>query len=489
MPIDTRMAGKPKESDAGVPGEVLDRLARYRSRHLQELITFLEIPSISVDQRYTPAVRRAAEWIRGRIERLNFRVKLFETQGHPIVYAERCPYRTGPTLLIYGHYDVQPPGSPALWKTPPFSPDVRDGAIYARGAMDDKGQMLTYLAALDAIRSVEGELPLNVKLLLEGEEEMGSPGIERFAREHRDLLRADVLALSDSTRFSKNLPTIHYGYRGLINMQIEVMGPTIDVHSGVFGGAVRNPALMLARILCHLKDETGGRVTIPGFYQDVRSAEPWERREVACLPFDAGALREYLGVDSLAPEKGYTALESACFRPTLDVLGISGGYVGEGLKTAIPSKATVKLSLRLVPDQRVEVIGPLVADYVRSLALPGTRVEITRCYGNDPLLVPTETPAMTVAKRAIEYGFGRQPVLVRSGGTMAGVAALHKHSGIEDILMMGWANPEDGAHAPDEHFSLEDFDRGARTVAALLYGLARAKRIRNGQKQLMNSLL
>jgi acetylornithine deacetylase/succinyl-diaminopimelate desuccinylase-like protein len=349
---------------------------------------------------------------------------------------------------------------------------MRDGAIYARGAMDDKGQMLTYLDAIDSIITAEGTLPLNVKLLFEGEEEMGSPNVGRFAQEHRDMLMADVIALSDTTKFTKTLPAIRYGYRGLINMQIEVTGPAFSVHSGMFGGFVRNPAMALARILCHLKDDDSGRITIPGFYDHVRDAEPWERQEVAALPFDDDALRKYLGVDSLAPEKGYTALESMCFRPTLDIGVIWGGYEGEGLKTIIPSKAGVKMSIRLVPDQKAEVIGPVVINYLRSLALPGIRVDITRYYGNDPLLVPTDTPMMAAAKRAIEYGFGRRPALIRTGGTVGAVTALNRQLGIDNILMMGWGNPEDGAHGPNEQFHIEDFSRGTKTVAALLYGLS-----------------
>ncbi|CAJ35427.1 putative peptidase (M20 family), C-terminal fragment [Methanocella arvoryzae MRE50] len=334
--------------------------------------------------------------------------------------------------------------------------------------------MLTYLNTMDSIIAAEGTLPLNVKLLVEGEEEIGSPNIERFAREHRRMLKADTLAMSDTTRYSTRVPAIHYGYRGLVNMQIEVTGPVFSVHSGVFGGIVRNPAMVLARILCHLKDDDG-RVTIPGFYDHVRRVEQWERKEMANLPVDDVALRKYLGVDTLAPEQGYTLLESRYVRPTLDVTGISGGYEGEGMKTIIPHRAGAKVSIRLVPDQKADVIGPLVADYICSLALPGSRVTIPHWYGNDPMLTPTDTPAMAVAKRAIEYGFGRRPVLVRSGGTVGAVTALHRELGIENILMMGWSSPEDGAHAPNEHFSLEDFDRGMKTVAALLYGLAQLK--------------
>lgn len=471
MPADLRTAGKPEESQSAVPERVLDRLAGNRSRYLKELMEFLGIPSVSQDPLYAPEVRKAADWALTRVERLGFSGKLFETPGFPIVYAERCPYKTGPTLLVYGHYDVQPPGPLQAWKTPPFAPTVRDGAVYARGAMDDKGQMLTYLDAIDAILAAEGSLPLNVKLIFEGEEEMGSQNFDRFVQERRDMLRADLIALSDSTKFSPGLPAIRYGYRGLINMQIEVTGPAFSVHSGMFGGFLRNPVTALARILCHLKDEDSGRITIPGFYYQVRDAEAWERQEVAALPFDSDALRRYLGVDSLAPEKGYSALESMCFRPTLDVGGIWGGYEGEGLKTIIPSRAGAKVSIRLVPDQKVDVIGPLVRDYLRSLALPGVQVKITRFYGNDPLLLPTDSQAMEAAKRAIEYGFGRRPALIRMGGTVGAVTALHRQLGIEDILMLGWGNPEDGAHAPDEHFYLEDFSRGAKTVAALLYGL------------------
>ncbi len=449
-------------------------MKKNHRRYLKDLSQFLRIPSISADPAFTPDVRRAAEWVLARTERMGFTGSLFETKGQPVVYAERCPYETTPTLLVYGHYDVQPPGSPLLWETPPFAPDVRDGAIYARGATDDKGQMLTYLNAMDAAIAANGELPINVKLLFEGEEEVGSPGIGAFAREHRGKLKADVLAISDGSKFNKNLPAIRYGYRGLVYLQIEVRGPASGVHSGAFGGVVRNPATELARILCRMKDGNG-RITIPGFYDRVRGMEPWERKEMAALPFDANRIREYLGVDALAPEDGYSVLESMLFRPTMDVDGIWGGYEGEGQKTIIPPVAGAKVSMRLVPDQRADMIGTLAADYVRSLAPPGVRVAITRYYGDDPMLVPTDTPAMTVAKRAIEYGFGRRPVLIRSGGTIGAVTALHRQLGIDDILLMGWGNPEDGAHSPNEHFSIEDFDKGAKTAAALLYGLAREK--------------
>jgi len=453
--------------------EVLTKIDAGRQRAVDELAELLRIPSVSTDPRHTADVRRAAEWTVERLKRLGFQTTLHETSRHPVIYGELLRDPDLPTLLIYGHYDVQPPDPLDEWVSPPFSPTMRDGFIYARGATDNKGQFFTYLKALEALLLVEGRLPLNVKALIEGEEEIGSPSLRSFSESHGDDLRADAVAISDGSQFASGIPAITYGLRGLSYFQVDIQGPRFDLHSGSFGGVVANPVQVLADMLARLK-RPDGTVAIPGFYDDVLELERWERKEMAALPFDEAQLKNYLGVEVLVGEAGYTPIERKCARPTLDVNGIWGGFSGEGAKTVIPAKAGAKVSMRLVPRQRAATIDRLFEEFIRAQAPPGVKVRVTSIHGNDPALIARDEPGVQAAARAIEIGFGRRPVFIREGGSIPIVTLFKDLLGYRNILLLGWGSPDDGAHSPNERFSLEDFYRGIRSAAALLYELPEA---------------
>lgn len=454
-----------------IPKETLEKIDGNRQRYVDELLGFLRIPSVSTYTRHASDVRRAAEWVFNHCKRLEFQSKIYETARHPVVFGECCPYPDRPTLLIYGHYDVQPPEPLEEWITPPFSPTVRDGYVYARGASDDKGQFFTYLKAIEAVLAVGGKLPVNVKILVEGEEEIGSPNLGPFLKEHQKELRADAVVVSDGSQFSQGTPAITYGLRGLSYLQLDVKGPRIDLHSGSFGGLVANPVQALAHMLAKLKNPDGS-VAVPGFYDDVAPLEEWEREEMASLSFDEANLKAYLGVTELVGEAEYSPLERKTARPTLDINGVWGGFSGEGAKTVIPAKAGAKVSMRLVPHQRTETINRLFQDYIRSLTPAGVKVEITELHGADPVLVSRDQPSVQAAAKAIETGFGKSPVYIREGGSIPIVNLFQETLNVDSILMMGWGSPDDGAHSPNERFSLADFHRGIRSAAALLYNLA-----------------
>lgn len=454
-----------------IPREILDKIDINRTRYVDELLGFLRIPSVSTISGYATDVQKAADWVFNRLKRLGFQTKVFKTDGHPIVYADCCGIPNRPTLLIYGHYDVQPPDPLKEWITPPFSPTIRDGYVYARGATDDKGQFFTYLKAIEAILAVEGKLPINIKVLVEGEEEIGSPNLGPFMKSHQDMLKADAVAISDGSQFVHGMPAITYGLRGLAYFQIDVQGPRFDLHSGSFGGVVANPVQVLAEILAQLKnkDET---VAIPGFYDDVVEMEQWERDEMASLHFDEVKLKDYLGVDKLVGENGYTPMERKSARPTLDVNGIWGGFSGEGAKTIIPAKAGAKVSMRLVPNQQSTTVNRLFEEFVRSITPQGVRVEIKELHGADPVLISRDQKSVQSVAKAIETGFGKAPVFIREGGSIPIVNLLKEVLKTDSILLMGWGSPDDGAHSPNERFCLDDFHQGIRSAAALFYELA-----------------
>ncbi len=465
--------------DRPVPGAIVKHIDGSQQKYIDELCEFLRIPSISTLPAYNEETRSAAKWALALAERLGFNACMYETPGHPIVYAELCPHKDAPTLLIYGHYDVQPPDPVDQWQSPPFSPEIRDGHVYARGATDDKGQLLTYFNAIGSILATEGELPLNVKIVLEGEEEIGSIHFGAFIKAHKEMLKADVVALSDGSKYTDDLPCICCGVRGLLYTQIEVDGPAHDAHSGIYGGALVNPAFALTRILHHLKD-SHGKIKVPGFYDRVRDIEPWEREQMASLPYDEEEEKARLGVDVLVPEEGYTVQESTRARPTLDINGIWGGFEGSGSKTIIPAHVGAKVSMRLVPDQDPDEILELFEAFVQSQAIPGVKVKAFQVEGSSKgLVVPRKSAAMEAAVRAIEYGFGRQPVIVREGGSIGAVVAMKEGLGIDDILMLGWGNPGDLLHAPNEHFSLENYRKGTLSVAALIYGLSAGRPLKS----------
>ena len=454
-----------------IPKETLTKIDGNRHRYVDELLGFLRIPSVSTYTRHATDVRRAAEWVFNHLRRLEFQSKLIETERHPVVYGEHCPHPDGPTLLIYGHYDVQPPEPLEEWITPPFTPSIRDGYVYARGASDDKGQFFTYLKAIEAVLAVTGKLPINVKVLVEGEEEIGSPNLGPFLKEHKNQLKADVVAVSDSSQFTHGIPAVTYGLRGLSYLQLDIQGPRIDLHSGSFGGLVANPLQVLADMISKLKNPDG-TIAIPNFYDDVLPLEDWEREEMASLPFDETHLKEYLGVAGLVGEADYSPMERKTARPTLDVNGMWGGFSGEGAKTVIPAKAGAKVSMRLVPNQKPDVINKLFKDYVRSLSPNGVKVQITELHGAEPVLVSRDQASVRAAAKAIETGFGKAPVFIREGGSIPIVNLFKEVLDLDSILLMGWGNPDDGAHSPNERFSLDDFHHGIRSAAALLYELA-----------------
>ena len=455
---------------AMVPHKVLDEISANRQRYVEELAEFLRIPSVSTEPDHAADIRQAAIWVVNKLQKLNFQVELRETARHPVVYGHLVIDASLPTLLIYGHYDVQPPDPLDEWITPPFSPSIRDGHIYARGATDNKGQCLTYLEAMEAMLSVTGRLPLNVKVLIEGEEEIGSPNLGPFLQENREYLQTDVIAISDGSQFASGIPAITYGLRGLSYLEIQVQGPRFDLHSGSFGGVVANPVQVLAEMMARLKN-TDGTVAIPGFYDHVLELRPEERQEMTNLPVDEVQLRKYLGVDQLVGEPDYSIVERRTTRPTLDINGIWGGFAGEGAKTIIPAKAGAKVSMRLVPNQRSSTINERFKSFIHSIAPSAVTIQISEMHGSDPVLIERNQPAMEAAARAIEFGFDKKPVFIREGGSIPIVGLFKEVLDCGSILLLGWGSPDDGAHSPNERFSLEDFHRSICSVAALFYSL------------------
>ncbi len=451
-----------------------ERISSYISANIErftaELAQFLSIPSISTLSEHAKDVQSGAEWVLDQLKKCGFSGGIYPTERHPIVLARSPEVSGAPVLLIYGHYDVQPVDPLDEWKTPPFSPDIREGFIYARGASDDKGQFLTYIKAVEAVLGASGKLPINIIVLAEGEEEIGSPNLERFLVDHRDELRADAVAISDSSQLAPGIPAITYGLRGLSYLQVDIRGPRFDLHSGSFGGIVHNPAQVLADILHKMKNPDG-TVAIPGFYDDVLGLEDWEREEMASSPPDIDKLKNYLGVSELTGERGYTATERSTARPTLDINGVWGGFSGEGAKTIIPARAGAKVSMRLVPNQSFEKINQLFSRFVTELCPAGANAEVSGLYHSDPVLIKRNTPSMLAAERAIETGFGKKPRFKREGGSIPVVNQIRKHLDQENILLLGWGSPDDGAHSPNERFFLDDFYRGIVSAAALFHAM------------------
>ncbi|MEN2981551.1 MAG: dipeptidase [Thermus sp.] len=423
---------------------------------LEPLLEFLSIPSVSTDPRHRDDVRRAALWLKERLEALGFRAELHETPLHPILYAERLLDPEAPTVLVYGHYDVQPPDPLELWESPPFSPTVREGRVYARGASDDKGQLWAHVAALEGL-----EARVNLKFLVEGEEEIGSPHLLPFVRAHRERLRADVVLVSDGAMFAPHTPTLTYGLRGLCYLELRLRGARRDLHSGAFGGVAPNPIQALGWILARLKDGATGKVLIPGFYDRVRPVSEEEKRLWPSL--DEEALKGELGVEVLPGEEGYSPLERLWARPTLDPNGIFGGYQGEGSKTVIPAEAGLKLSMRLVPDQDPEEVADLAEAYLKALCPPGYRMEVRRLHGGKPVLTDPQSPPMRLMARALEEVWGRPPVYAREGGTIPVVAELQEALGAP-VVLLGLGLNDDNLHAPNEKFDLVNLEKGILAI-------------------------
>jgi len=460
---------------AMVPHHVIDEISRNRQRYVEELTEFLRIPSVSTESDHAADTRQGALWVLNKLQKLGFQAELHETARHPVVCGHIVTDARLPTILIYGHYDVQPPDPLDEWITPPFSPSIRDGYIYARGATDNKGQCLTYLEAIEAMLSVTGRLPLNVKVLIEGEEEIGSPNLGSFLQENRTYLETDVIAISDGSQFAPGIPAITYGLRGLCYLEIQVQGPRFDLHSGTFGGVVANPVQVLAEMMARLKNPDG-TVAIPGFYDSVLEVRPEERQEMSNLPVDEVQLKDYLGVTELVGEPDYGTMERRTARPTLDVNGIWGGFAGEGAKTIIPAKAGAKVSMRLVPNQRSSTINEQFKSFIQSIAPSAVKIQISEMHGSDPVLIERNQPAMEAAAKAIEFGFAKKPVFIREGGSIPIVGLFKEVLDCGSILLLGWGSPDDGAHSPNERFSLEDFHRAICSVVALFYSLEESYR-------------
>ncbi len=430
----------------------------------KELFELLRIPSVSTDSKHKGDVKKAAQFLISQLEEIGLdEVTLHETPGHPIITAQKCPHDDRPTVLIYGHYDVQPSDPDDLWETPPFEPTVKDGRVYARGASDDKGQAFTHVKAIEAYMKTGTDLPVNVKFILEGEEEIGSPNLVPFIKENKDLLECDMVLISDTAMFGEDQPSITYGLRGLAYMEVHVTGPNRDLHSGVYGGAVENPANVLAEIISKLKDENGV-IQVEGFYDDVAPMTDEMREAYKQLPFDEEEYKKNLNLKALHGEKGYSTLERASARPTLDVNGMWSGYQGEGAKTVLPAKAGAKISMRLVPDQDPKKIAKLFADHVKSLAPDTVTVEVEEHHGGHPVVIDLEFYGLQAAAKAFEEVYDKEVLFSREGGSIPIVADFKKVLGVNSILM-GFGLTKDALHSPNESFSLKDFHRGIQTSA------------------------
>ncbi len=451
-----------------------DYLEQHRERFQRELCDLLRIPSISASSANRDDVRRAAQWVADQFRPLNLKVELVETAGHPIVYAESPAVLGAPTVLVYGHYDVQPPDPLKEWISPPFEPTIRDGNLYARGSTDDKGQVLTHIKSAEAWIKSQGKLPLQLKFLIEGEEEVGSTHLEEFIAKNRTRLACDCVVISDTSQFAAGLPAITYGLRGLAYFELNLMGPSQDKHSGTFGGAVANPANALCSMLSALINERG-QVQIPGFYDDVEPLTPRERDEFRKLPFDERDFMRKLGVEGLRGEEGYSTLERRWSRPTFDINGMLSGYTGEGAKTVLPARAMAKFSFRLVPKQDPKKISAALEQRLRELCPKGIKMELVGSHGAPGVVVPLDSPYVAAAERAIEQGFGKRPVFMREGGSIPVVATFHDLLGV-DTLLLGWGLDDDNAHSPNEKFCLADFHRGIKASAHLWQELGQLKR-------------
>ena len=435
-----------------------------QDRFLSELFELLRIPSVSADSKHKGDVRKAAEYVVQKLKEAGAgKVQLMETKGHPIVYGEKLIDASKPTVLVYGHYDVQPPDPLNLWTSPPFEPTVRDGKIYARGSADDKGQFYMHIKAFE-IMMKHNLLSCNIKFMIEGEEEVGSDNLGTFVKENKNLLKADVILISDTSLISLDQPSITAGLRGLSYMEVEVTGPNRDLHSGVYGGAVANPANVLAKMVASLHDENG-RVTIPGFYDKVVELSSTEREALNKAPFDLNEYKKDLGIDEIQGEKGYTTLERTGIRPTLDVNGIWGGYTGEGAKTVLPSKASAKISMRLVPNQRPDEITELFTKHFISIAPKSVKVKVIAHHGGEAAVTPTDSKAFKAAAKALEEVWGKSPIPTRDGGSIPIVALFKKELGLDTVLM-GFGLDSDALHSPNEHYGIKNFLIGIETIVA-----------------------
>jgi acetylornithine deacetylase/succinyl-diaminopimelate desuccinylase-like protein len=445
-------------------------IEQNKQRYVDELITLLKFPSVSADSKHKTDIESCADWVTAHLNALGLKARKMPTGGHPAVYAEWLGAPGKPTVLIYGHYDVQPPDPLNLWESPPFEPVVKGGKLYARGSSDNKGQFYAHVKGIEAHLKQDGKLPVNVKLLIEGEEEVGSANLEAFIVANKAMLKADVVVVSDSAMAGPEMPAITYGLRGLAYFEIRVDGSNRDLHSGSYGGSVANPCEMLARMLAKCKDDDG-RVLIPGFYDDVQKVGPEERALLSKIPFSETADRENLGIPKHWGEKGYSVLEWRWARPTFEVNGIFGGYMGEGPKTVLPAWAGAKVSMRLVPNQDPGKLAAAFEKFIDSIKPDTVKVSVKRFDGAFPSVVPIEGPYVEAATRAVEKGFGKKPLFTREGGTIPVVSTFKKVLGIDTILI-GYGQNDDNLHSPNEKYTLADYQRGILTSAHLLEEMA-----------------
>ena len=444
--------------------KVADFIEKNHQRYVEELREFIAIPSVSTKSEHKPDVERCARWLAEHAKKIGLEhVEVVPTQGHPIVYADWLHAPGKPTLLFYGHYDVQPPEPLELWESPPFELTLRDGELYARGAADDKGQVFIHLKALEAFFKNGDGLPVNVKLMIEGEEEVGSENVYKFMEQEKKRLEADALVVSDTTMLGKGIPSICYGLRGLAYYEVEIQGPAQDLHSGSFGGAVPNPINVLCEMMAQLHD-ADSRVAIPGFYDDVAPLSEKERKQLVELPFSETAFQETTGVAALVGEKGFSTVERIWARPTLDINGIFGGYAGEGAKTVIGSKATAKFSTRLVPRQDPAKIAKQVEEHIRRLAPPSVRVKFHIHSLGRPWVAPFDHPVIQAGRRALEKGFGKKAVFIREGGSIPLVTTMYEQLG-KPCVLLGFGLPDENAHAPNERLNLENYLKGILSIA------------------------
>ena len=443
---------------------VADFIGKNNERYVKELREFCAIPSVSTKSEHKPDIERCARWVADHMKKIGLEnIEIIPTKGHPIVYADWLHAPGKPTLLLYGHYDVQPAEPLDLWISPPWELTLRDGNLYARGVVDDKGQVFIHFKAIEAFLAETGKLPVNLKLVIEGEEEVGSENIYRFLQVERKRLACDALLVSDTTMLGPGIPSVCYGLRGLCYFEVELTGPTTDLHSGSFGGAVPNPITVLCEMMAKLHDKDG-RVTIPGFYKDVRALTKEERRQLKALPFSEKGFQKTTGVPGLTGEKGYSTVERIWSRPTLEINGIYGGYTGEGAKTVIGSTATVKFSTRLVADQDPAKITKLVRAHIQKIAPKNVRLKFTVHSEGDAWIAPFDHPLVQAGKTALEKGFKKKAVFIREGGSIPLVAMMHKQFK-KPCVLLGFGLPDENAHAPNERMSLENYLKGILSIA------------------------
>lgn len=449
-------------------------LEANKQRFLNELLELLRIPSVSADSTFKADVRRAAEYVREKLTAAGMdSAQLYETPGHPVVYAEKIVDPALPTVLVYGHYDVQPADPYELWQSPPFEPTIRNERIYARGACDDKGQFYMHIKAIETMMATDG-LPCNVKVMIEGEEEVGSDHLGTFVSANRDMLKADVILISDTSIISNETPSLEIGLRGLSYVEVEVTGANRDLHSGVYGGAVANPINVLAKMIASLHDENG-HITIPGFYDKVVDLSDAERAELAKAPFNLDEYKADLGIKDVEGEAGYSTNERTSIRPTLDANGIWGGYTGEGAKTVLPSKAFAKISMRLVPDQTPDEITELFTNHFKAIAPDSVTVKVTPHHGGLPYVTPTDSVEFEAAVKAFEDAWGKKPIPTRGGGSIPIVALFEQELGVKSILM-GFGLDSDALHSPNESYGLFNFYKGIETIPYFYKNYAQLKR-------------